>query len=458
MKKLSILGVILILLLSACKSGRTDEENIQKLLDRQAEIQEQQEESVDQLQILKDSLSQEKRSLLDQRQSRDSQIRLMEETQQALVDSLKEKEASVVESEKNALELRISEYEDSIRVLRGELEVFDSQLDSLEQRISFYEVQEDRTEEYLESGIAEIDQQMTSREKRKEQEIKKLDLLRKRVLVADKKIEAYDLEKQMYVNQRDELLRANASEERKAPYLEKIAALDSIIMAEQNNKSSIENEIQQAEDYIAETDVLMNELQEQVQSEYERKDIIETFIAAEKERLSKELEQITQSRQELLAQQTTASENLQNTEKMIGELEKNAELIRNKEMSDILEMQALIEQSEADLAQEEITMLEDDQFQPEDLEAMLSSDPEDTALVTLLSLGNQLDSLNSLIQEEKTEIAKTRMELAQKRAEVAQKRASFARTAGTVVILLVIAGIALLTLFYYLGKRSRSKS
>jgi LPXTG-motif cell wall-anchored protein len=126
-------------------------------------------------------------------------------------------------------------------------------------------------------------------------------------------------------------------------------------------------------------------------------------------------------------------------------------------MSDILEMQARIEGSEADLADEEINQLKEGNVR-EGRDVSLISDTADEGLVSLLSLGEELDSLNELIRQEKTSIAETRMELAQKRAEVAKKRASFARTTGTLVIVLIIAGIALLSLFYYLGRRSRNKS
>ena len=457
MKRITILGVALLLIMSACKSGRTNDENVQKLLDRQAEMQELQEESVDQLQGLKDSLSQEKKSLLDQRDSSDRHIRRMEENQRLLVDRLKDKAASDVASDRDELEKRINEYEDSIRILKGELELLNSRLDSLEENISFYEVQEGQTGQYVQSGIAEIDQRMTSRENRKQQEIKRLDLLKRRAQVADKKIEAYNLEKQMYADQRDDLLRSSASDEDLAPYQKKISELDSTILAEENNKSTIEKDIQQAGAYISQTDTLMSNLQAQVKQEYNKKSIIESFINSELERLGSELEQIEQNRKELLARQASATESLKKAQQEVGQLEKNAELIRNRKMSDILEMQARIEGSEADLADEEINQLKEGNVQ-EGRDVSLISDTADEGLVSLLSLGEELDSLNELIRQEKTSIAETRKELARKRAEVAQKRASFARTTGTLVIVLIIGGIALLSLFYYLGRRSRNKS
>jgi hypothetical protein len=159
-------------------------------------------------------------------------------------------------------------------------------------------------------------------------------------------------------------------------------------------------------------------------------------------------------REELLAQQVATTENLEKTEQLISELEKDVDLIRNREMSDILDLQASIEETEADLAEEEISLLQEGKNLGKS-EMILPADTTNTELVTLMSLGKQLDSLNGLIQEEKTEIAKTRRELAQKRAEFAKKRASFGRAAVTLIILLGIAGIAILTLFYYLGRRSR---
>jgi chromosome segregation ATPase len=457
MKQITILGIVLLLIMSACNSGSNNDENIQKLLDRQAEMQQLQEESVDQLQGLKDSLNQEKETLIDRRDSSDRHIRRMEENQKLLVNRLKDKAASDVASEKDELEKRINEYEDSIRILKDELQQLNSQLDSLEENISFYEVQEGRKGKYVGSGIAEIDQRMTSRETRKQQEIKRLDLLKRRAQVADKKIEAYNLERKMYADQRDDLLRNSASDEDLAPYQKKISELDSIILAEKDNKSTIEKDIQEAGAYISQTDTLMSDLQAQVKQEYNKKSIIESFINSELERLGSELKQIEQTRKELLAQQTAATESLKKAQQQVGQLEKNAELIRNRKMSDILEMQAQIEGTEAGLADEEINQLKEGNVR-EGRDVSLTSDTTDEGLVSLASLGEELDSLNELIRQEKTSIAETRMELAQKRAEVAKKRASFARTTGTLVIVLIIAGIALLSLFYYLGRRSRNKS
>jgi len=45
MRKLTITGMIFFILLAGCNTNKTDDENIQKLLDRQTEMQQKQEES-----------------------------------------------------------------------------------------------------------------------------------------------------------------------------------------------------------------------------------------------------------------------------------------------------------------------------------------------------------------------------------------------------------------------------
>ena len=446
-------GTCLLVLLSACKTNRTGDENIEKLLERQAETQEVQEQSVEQMERLKDSLASEKRSLLDQRESKDRQIRQLEENQKQLADQLKEEEAKAVSSQKADLEEQISLYEDSISNLKNEINGLDSQLDSLEENLDFYDVQETRVETRLESGIEEIDQRMTQRENRKQVEIKRIGLLKKRVLVSDKKLEAYALERQMYVDERDQLLRDQASEEELQPYEAKISEMDSIITEESDNKKSIEQEIAQSRQYIAETDEIIENLQNQIQAEYNKQEVIESFIAAEKERLNSELEQIKNNRNTLLAQQESISGELARTGVQIDRLNRDVELIRNKKMSDILESQAEMEKAEASLAEEEMELILGAPGRI--LMSALAADTSNEELQTVLDLGVQLDSLNELIQQEKAEIAKTRKELSEKRAEVAEKRAQFGRTVGITAIVLVIAGIALLGLFYYLGRRSR---
>jgi DNA repair exonuclease SbcCD ATPase subunit len=314
-------------------------------------------------------------------------------------------------------------------------------------------LQETRVESRLESGIEEIDQRMTQRENRKQMEIKRIGLLQKRVQVSDKKLEAYRLEKQMYVDERDQMLRDQASEEELQPYEEKISDMDSVIAGEMGNKKSIEQEITQSQQYIAETDDIIEDLQNQIKDEYSKQEVIDSFIAAEKKRLNKELEQIKNNRNTLLAQQESISGELARTGVQIDRLNKDVELIRNKKMSDILESQAEMEKAEASLAEEEMDLFLAAPGMP--LVPLMAADTSNEELQTVLDLGVQLDSLNELIQQEKAEIAKTRQELSEKRAEVAEKRARFGRTVGITAIVLIVAGIALLGLFYYLGRRSR---
>jgi len=451
-KSMFAIGTCLLVLLSACKTERTDNDNIEKLLDRQAEVQEVQEESVEQMESLKDSLAMEKRSLLDQRETKDQQIRQLEENQKQLADQLKEEEAKAVSAQKADLAKQISLYEDSIATLKNEISGLDSHLDSIEDNLGFYEIQETRAEDRLESGIDEIDQAMTQRENRKQTEIKRLGLLNKRVLVSDKKLEAYNLERQMYVNERDEMLRDQASEEELQPYEAKISEMDSIVAAESKNKNSLEQEISQARQYIAETDDIIGDLQSQIKNEYNKQEVIESFIAAEKERLKKELEQIKNERNTLLSQQESVSGELARTGVQIERVDKDVELIRNKKMSEILESQAQMEQTEASLAEEEMDLF---LAAPRTAFSGMASDTSNEELQTVLDLGAQLDSLNDLIQQEKAAIAKTRKDLSEKRAEVAEKRAQFGKTVGITAIILVVVGIALLGLFYYLGRRSR---
>jgi len=166
------------------------------------------------------------------------------------------------------------------------------------------------------------------------------------------------------------------------------------------------------------------------------------------------LEQIQSTRKELLNEQNNVNLNLENTEVRIAKLNKNVELIKNKKMSDILDQQAANEEEEANLAGEEISMFE----QSSGRETMVlppSSDSANEELLTILKMGNQLDSLNDLIRAEKAEIAKTRQELYKKRASAAAQRAKFGRTVGGIILIVILGGIALLVSFYYIGRRSR---
>ena len=133
------------------------------------------------------------------------------------------------------------------------------------------------------------------------------------------------------------------------------------------------------------------------------------------------------------------------------------ELIRNKEMREILQQQADIEQSEAQLAEDEIDLLESvpHPLHPGLSQANVAGDSSEQELISLLKMGDQLDSIQQMIREEKTEIAKNRKELSEQRAEAASRRAKLAKTAGSAAIILLVAGAGVLYLFYYLGRRSK---
>jgi hypothetical protein len=435
-----------------CNNSRTEEENIQKLLESQTQLEQAQEKSVERLKEIKDSLDAQRVSLMDQRDSTDLLIRDMERNQTILANQLKQSEASEVSEEKSALEEQVTRYEDSISQLKEQLFTLNNELDSVERNITIYQIQEEQTEAYLESGISEIDQQMRQRENQKQQTLKRLDLLRKRVQVADKKMEAFELERKMYTDELDKLLRENASEEEKAQYRAKIAEMDTILTDQQALKEALQQEITSAQTFVAETDAFLNRMETEIKQEYDRKAIIEDFIASEKNRLEKELQSIQSTRQALLDEQTSIAADLAKTEAQIALLNRDLELIRNRKMNDLLEMQASIEQSEIFLAEEEMGLLRESRINPD---RIVPSDTTNKELISLLDMGYQLDSLNELIQQEKAEIASTRKELAERRAEAIERRASFGRAVWITVVSLAIAGMALLALFYFLGRRSR---
>ncbi len=440
------------MILSGCNTGSKEEENIQKLLDNQARMEQAQEESVERLADIRDSLHAQRKTLLGQRDSTDSQIRQMEQNQSLLTDQLNQEEASDVTEKKSELQQQVAGYADSIALLKQQLFALNNQIDSVERNISIHQIQEQQTRQYLASGISEIDQQMQQREEQKQQTLKRLELLRRRLSVNDKKMEAYQLERQMYSDELDEMLRKNATEEELAPYRGRMAEMDSVISDQQRERKDLEQEISRAQTRVAETEDFLTRMDTEIKAEYDRKEIIEDFIASETKRLEGELKEIQATRQSMLDEQTAIARSLALTEQQIALLDRDLELIRNRKMSDLLERQASIEKSEASLAQEEVGMYQESGNQA------VWAEPSDSAseeLLSLLELGHQLDSLNLLIQEEKAEIARTRQVLAERRAEAAERRASFGKAVWITVVVLIVAGAALLTLFYYLGRRSR---
>jgi chromosome segregation ATPase len=457
MKNIINILLLILVVLTGCKMKKSDEQEIQKLLDRQTQIQESREESVERLVNIKDSLAGERQLLMEQRAKKDQKVKALQENQQRLVDRLKGEEESVITREKAELQGKISRYDDSIEQVINELQRLDADIDSIEKNMGLYELQEGQAEKILSTGISEIDQRITKLENQKQQEIKNADLLKRRIRIAGKKIEAYEMERQIYREKQDELLRMNASEEDLSPFRKRVAEMDSIIGAEEANRRSIEGELDRSRQWIADAEDNIKDLREKIRQEHDKKEIIEGFIASEKQRLKDEITGLQSARERLVSEQEQISDELSAIQERIALLDKKSELIRSRDMSDILEQQAALEKTEADLADEEVRLREEsskiDLGSP-----VTATDSAGEDLKSLLLLSSQLDSLRVSIQQEKMEIARTRMELSEKRAEAASQRARFGRTMASIVIVLILGGMGLLTLFYYLGKRARKSS
>jgi len=454
MEKLIYTLILLLLVTGGCKSRKSGEQEIQKLLERQSVIKESQQESIKRLQQINDSLENEKKLLIQERNQKDQKSAMLERDQSVLAEKIKSEEQSGVSSEKTSLEGHNSTYRDSIEQLKKDLAIHDTDIDSIKNSKDLYEMQEGQAEKSQKSGIDEIDQRIAKLKNQKQQEIKKADLLKRRNTVSEKKIEAFQLERQMYVDQRDDLLRLNASDDQLQPYRKRIVEIDSTLQAEEANKKAIGDELDLTNQWISGVDKTISDLQEEIKKEYNKKDIIEGFISSEQKRLQMEINNLQSSRERLVKEQDQITRDLARTEQQIASLGKKMELIKNKDMSNILQKQAANEQSDAALAEEEIRLFkESSAFNMQPLSN--SSDKVSDEFKSLVSMSNELDSLRASIEEEKAEITKARKELSEKRAGMAEKRARTGSAIVKVILIIVVVGLVLMTLFYYLGRKAR---
>jgi chromosome segregation ATPase len=444
--------LFILIVLAGCKSDGSQDREVQKLLDRQAEVKERQEESVDRIRQIKDSLKHEKKSLLEQRDLKDRQVQQMAQNQQALVDQLNSEEQTRVASQKQKLQEQITAYEDSIKNLKATLTSLGTDIDSLEQSMKFYGIQEENAEEVMQTGISEIDDRIAKLEESKDEYAERAGIIRKRISIFDKKIEAYEMERSLYVDEKDRLLRSDASDETLAPYFDRISRLDSVLEEQRNDKELLKAELAQVNGWISDTDEMIAGLESRIRNQYNRTEIVESYIKSEKQRLENELASLRASRENLISEQDLISKERSRIERDIASLDRKMELVRNREMSQILELQAEIQKSDASLTEEQIRNMTSEGTTGGEVLSM--GDNEE--LNDLILLSEELDSLKSSIAEEKQEILRTRMELAERRAEVAKKRAAFGRAAGMLILILVIGGLAIATLFYFLGRRART--
>ena len=135
-------------------------------------------------------------------------------------------------------------------------------------------------------------------------------------------------------------------------------------------------------------------------------------------------------------------------------IDNESEVVKSKELSQILKERAMLEAEEAEIAKNEKALVDKEEI-PEKSEGITSTELGSEALQ---SIEKAIDQKKHQIEILRAEIANDEVQLAQKKSELEARRAKNVRNLTGTVIILVMLGLLLIGAFYLVGRNKRRKS
>ncbi len=452
LKKFTSLIPIVMMFLVGCSGGNADTE-VEKLLDRQAKVVEQEQKSMekmhDEFRVTRDSLKAMQNDLMNSKSMVNSEMEKLKAAQADLASTLKQSQIDSFEQEKARLSETLQTINDSIATLAETINNLESQQGNLAVREEQLNEQLDTAKERLVTGIASIDDRLDKIEKQRVMKQRELELNKDKIELSDRKIALLKDEKNLYLREKNELVAKNASAEDIEQYDQKIDDINGNI---QDEKDKIENAgivINDITAWMRDVNSLQNRLANMMDEAYSKNETIEQFTMSELERLSQEKKQ-TQSEMARLDSIRLALVNQQSTiDDQLSGVDEEIQLLKGKEISEILAKRSALDSEEAQLSQEEADLMAGKESQ-----SMGSEEVEDDEAI-LAGLDKEIIDRRASLLMLKTEIAQQQQELAQKRAQIEQKRAKRASAAGISAGAVILIGLLIVISLYLIGRTRR---
>jgi chromosome segregation ATPase len=434
-------------LLPSCSNDQTSKE-AQKLLDKQARVLEKEQESVDDIlskfEKTRDSLEKEQRQLMNNKQTVLSEMNKLDSAKEAYAENLKEEEVSALASNREALGNRLQKIEDSINNVTTLLVDLDRQKDTIGVKEQQLESQLGSAKEKLITGIEEVDQRLDDIEKQRLVKQKELNLNQEKIGLAEKKIVLLEDEKNLYLREKNDLLRKEADDAELESYDLKIAEVDGYIQEENNKIRTARSAIRTTNAWLEDVENLEKRLRKSMEEEYDRNQTIASFTNDESERLQREKAAIESQIAELDSVQSMLAEQRAAVDNELSGVEKDLDLMKDKDLSAILTELSELETVEAEMAKREASLI--------------GNSGEEGATLSDEMLGeleSEIRARRQAIATMKAEIAAEKEQIASKRAEIQQKRAERAGAVAKTTLIIVLLGIAAVVIFYFTGLRKR---
>jgi peptidoglycan hydrolase CwlO-like protein len=277
--------------------------------------------------------------------------------------------------------------------------------------------------------------------------VNEIELNEQKIILAGKKIELLEDERNIYLREKNDLLKKNADETELEKFDLKISEIDASLKEEQNKIKSAESNINSLKSWISDADALQEKLRTMMDSEYERDKTIAEFTLEEVKRLEKERQALDEEFENLNLLKNELSEKRAGLNSRIESLEEETELVRSKELSEILAGISELESEEAQLAQKEKEMI-----------AESETPGPAIARDVLDSMENSIEMKRKEIDKLRSEIAEDEAQLAQQMSDIEAVRSKNVRNLSRTVLIIVLIAVVVTGGLYMLGRRRRKSA
>jgi len=382
----------------------------------------------------------------------------MQEVQRS-EDSRQAARNAVLEQRKS-LKKQIASLEDSIRESETRLDLLSEAFDSLSLEEKFASRVEQQAGRDLRSGVSALDRTLDSLARDKRIAQQEVTLAQKRIAILRKKIEAYGEERELYVTQKNELMRRNASEVDLREIDLRIKEIDNIVGLEEGKLSIAKITIRKAQERIGAIDDAVEGLHVRIAREYDRKAVLEEFMGDETENLATERARLGADREHLQAQVRELTRKRRELETSLSNLGPEIPSLTEGERHTIEAQKALpdgVEPAEDSTQNGQSAEANRLQTEAPQMRQLKTTQPDTTAAGRLARLSKDGANKETTPATGETAPAEENEETSQGKPEAMDRTtesgSTFAFVLG-IVLVLVLVGLAGL---YVVGKAARIK-
>lgn len=451
------LALILIIITIGCSSDKSKKE-AQKLLNKQTEVLEKEQKSVekvfDKLKKVRDSLEGEQTKLMSRKENIENEVEDLEGRQVKFAKSLKEEKKTELEKKKTELKTTLTNVNDSLENINNRLSSLEKKQDTINVQEKQLTKQKKEAKRKLITGIDEIDTKLDEIEDQRLVKLKEIEINAQKKKLAEKKIEILKDEKNVYLREKNSVLKGSGDDTELEKYNLKISEIEGEIKEEKNKIRSAESAISTLKSWLNDVNQLHNKLSRMMEEEYGKNDIIIEFTDKETQRLRNEKKNIESEASKLKKIQEQLSKKKADIDSILSNVDEGIELVKSKELSEILSEKSALEEQEAELSGKETGLHEESKT------TGISKSKIDTTVKgagLLKEIENEIKSKRENIETLKKQIATEQQALSKKQAMLEAKRSKKVSAATKTIVTLIILSVLVLGGLYLLGRRSAKK-